>query len=168
MILGVVEVAALLKQTGKVLVAGCSPDSAQNIAAFLTSAKMKDMDKKAVTNKLRPVCKKTLFLCTEPFRAEKVQCLKTALLRKIYGRFTPKAQEVLNDLDNLLGPRQHAYGVLSNLDVLCNKTSCKNKEVANHLLEWVLTGYWLSSQAALLFFVLLEDSCLKDFKSMLY
>ena len=32
-----------------------------NIAAFLTSAKMKDMDQKAVTNKLRPVCKKTPF-----------------------------------------------------------------------------------------------------------
>ena len=68
-------------------------------------------------------------------------------IRKVYKRMTPKAQFLLDDLDTRVGSMNHAYANISNLDLLCSKTACKQPTVANELLEWTLHGFVLGAVA---------------------
>ena len=68
--------------------------------------------------------------------------------RKVFKRMTPKAQRLLEDIDSLLGSTGHAFANITNLEVLCNKTACKQSNVSDELLEWILHGYLLGAWAA--------------------
>lgn len=83
-------------------------------------------------------------------------------MRKVFQRFTPVAQRLLDELDTLLGPTKHCFAVMTSLDLLCQKTACKNSKVADQLLEWTLHGYLLSASVDCFLpscFVLFELPC---------
>ena len=119
------EVRDLLKQQGK----DCTGPA---VAACMSSVHV-DSSPKSVATKLQ-LGRGFLLLVARGCSSRR---------RKIYARFTPGAQALLDQLDTACGPLKHCFGFIANLDILCQKTSCKQAKVQDHLLEWCLQGFYL-------------------------
>jgi len=106
-----------LLEVSDVLASGSKTPSSEDIAAFLSKAKMKNMSAKTVS-----MCLKISRRFTEKTMVSASACILSADRKFVCQHH----EAIISELDSVFGPTRHSFGVLSLLDLVCQKTAAKS------------------------------------------
>ena len=106
-----------LLEVSDVLSSGSKTPSSEDIAAFLSKAKMKNMSAKTVS-----MCLKISRRFTEKSMVSASACILFADRKFVCQH----CEAIISELDSVFGPTRHSFGVLSLLDLVCQKTAAKS------------------------------------------